>query len=133
MYYGFESSDDTVQITVLQPNIDPYDEKYERSNTDIAKLLVTLSNQHSTAKTDFILAPETVFAKNVRLQNFENEPFLHELKRGLSGKPRASWLTGISFIDFFNDPNSAIIFGCGVIVSAIFIIGVTKSLYGPKK
>ena len=35
--------------------------------------------------------------------------------------------------DFFNDPNSAIIFGCGIIVSAIFLIGVSKSLYGPKK
>ena len=38
----------------------------------------------------------------------------------------------MGLIDFFNDPNSAIIFGCGVGVSAIFIIGVTKSLYGPK-
>ena len=39
----------------------------------------------------------------------------------------------MGLIDFFNDPNSAIIFGCGIIVSAVFIIGVTKSLYGPKK
>ena len=39
----------------------------------------------------------------------------------------------MGLIDFFNDPISGIIFGCGVIVSAIFIIGVTKSLYGPKK
>ena len=36
-------------------------------------------------------------------------------------------------IEFFNDPNSAVIFGCGIGVSAIFLIGVTKSLYGPKK
>jgi len=35
--------------------------------------------------------------------------------------------------DFFNDPNSAVIFFCGIGVSAIFLIGVTKSLYGPKK
>jgi len=35
--------------------------------------------------------------------------------------------------DFFNDPNSAIIFVFGIGVSAIFLIGVTKTLYGPKK
>jgi hypothetical protein len=35
--------------------------------------------------------------------------------------------------NFFNDPNSAVIFGCGIGVSAIFLIGITKALYGPKK
>ena len=37
----------------------------------------------------------------------------------------------MGLIDFFNDPNSAVIFGCGIGVSAIFIIGITKALYGP--
>jgi len=39
----------------------------------------------------------------------------------------------MGLIDFFNDPNSAVIFACGIGVSAIFLIGVSKSLYGPKK
>tara|TARA_B100001939_G_C16729282_1_gene524738 strand:+ start:200 stop:319 length:120 start_codon:yes stop_codon:yes gene_type:complete len=39
----------------------------------------------------------------------------------------------MGLIDFFNDPNSAVIFGCGVGVSIVFLIGVSKSLYGPKK
>ena len=38
----------------------------------------------------------------------------------------------MTLIDFFNDPNSAVIFGCGVGVSTIFIIGIAKALYGPK-
>ena len=39
----------------------------------------------------------------------------------------------MGLIDFFNDPNSAIIFLLGIGVSAIFLIGVSKSLYGPRK
>tara|TARA_Y100000361_G_scaffold83742_1_gene74141 strand:- start:1203 stop:1322 length:120 start_codon:yes stop_codon:yes gene_type:complete len=39
----------------------------------------------------------------------------------------------MGLIDFFNDPNSAVIFGCGIGVSVIFLIGVTHSMYGPKK
>ena len=39
----------------------------------------------------------------------------------------------MGLIEFFNDPNSAIIFGCGIVVSVIFLIGVTQSLYGPNK
>ena len=34
---------------------------------------------------------------------------------------------------FFNDPNSAIIFILGIFVSSIFLIAVTKVMYGPKK
>ena len=105
LYHNYEASENTVEITVLQPNIDPYEEKYQLSNAKIAKLLVRLSNQHSTADTDFILAPETVFADNVRLKNLDNEAFLFELKRGFRGRPKASWITGIAFIDFFNDPS----------------------------
>ena len=39
----------------------------------------------------------------------------------------------MGLVEFFNDPNSAIIFLLGIGVSSIFLIGVTKSLYGPKK
>ena len=39
----------------------------------------------------------------------------------------------MGLIDFINDPNSAVIFGCGIGVSIIFLIGVTHSMYGPKK
>tara|TARA_B100000085_G_scaffold250226_1_gene246394 strand:+ start:253 stop:372 length:120 start_codon:yes stop_codon:yes gene_type:complete len=39
----------------------------------------------------------------------------------------------MTLIDFFNDPNSAVIFGCGIGVSIIFLVAISKSLYGPKK
>ena len=68
-------------------------------------LLVDLVDEHSTANTDFILAPETVFADNVRITSLKNAPFLLTLKRSLISRPKASWLTGVAFIDFFNDPN----------------------------
>jgi len=36
-------------------------------------------------------------------------------------------------VDFFNDPNSAIIFLLGIFISSIFLIACTKVMYGPKK
>lgn len=36
-------------------------------------------------------------------------------------------------VNFFNDPNSAIIFLLGIFVSSIFLIACTKVMYGPKK
>ena len=105
MYFSFSESEESANITVLQPNIDPYEEKYDLSNLEIARLLQNLARQHSDQETDFILAPETVFADNIQLNRFGEEVFLFELKQFLTDRPKASWLTGVSFIDFFNDPH----------------------------
>jgi len=104
LYSSFSESEETINITVLQPNIDPYEEKYDLSNLDIGRLLQELAAEHSNVNTDFILAPETVFADNVQLSRFAQKTFLYELREFLKSRPKASWLTGISFIDFFDDP-----------------------------
>ena len=39
----------------------------------------------------------------------------------------------MTLIDLFNDPTSAVIFFCGIGISAIFLIACTKIMYGPKK
>jgi hypothetical protein len=36
----------------------------------------------------------------------------------------------MTLAEYFNDPDSIIIFICGVIVSTIFIIGVARNTYG---
>lgn len=36
-------------------------------------------------------------------------------------------------VNFFNDPNSAIIFLLGIFISSIFLIACTKVMYGPTK
>ncbi|WP_115461500.1 apolipoprotein N-acyltransferase [Winogradskyella aurantiaca] len=105
MFYNYKPSHDTVAITVLQPNIDPYEEKYQLSNLEIAKTLVELADTKNTDATpDFILAPETVFADNARLGKFADSDFINELKKSLYTQPKTSWLTGIAFIEFINDP-----------------------------
>ena len=38
----------------------------------------------------------------------------------------------MSLIEFFNDPKSAIICYAGIGISILFLIAVTKLIYGPK-
>ena len=38
----------------------------------------------------------------------------------------------MSLIEFFNDPKSAIIFYAGIGISILFLIAITKLIYGPK-
>ena len=105
LYYSYSEKGETVNIIALQPNIDPYSEKYNVSNLKFAELFTTLSNTKITDDTDFIIAPETYFAQNMRLPKFEGSLLKIKLDQYVSAHPNVNLLTGISFIDDFHDAN----------------------------
>lgn len=100
----YEASKKITEVVILQPNIDPYSEKYNTSNIDMVDLLLSLARDKVTDSTQYIIAPETVFAESVRLTQFENSVFKHKLKQYIRDYPNINFLTGVSFIDFFSDP-----------------------------
>ena len=50
-------------IILVQPNIDPYKEKYFTTNTQNLKLITDLVNDHLNDTIDYIIAPETFFSE----------------------------------------------------------------------
>lgn len=103
IYNTYTSEGESVNVVMLQPNIDPYSEKYDMSNLKMTELLTELSNSKITGSTDFILAPETVFAQSVKLRQFEKSLLKSRLDRYVSKYPNLNILTGVSFIDVFRD------------------------------
>lgn len=103
IYYSYQANGKTIQVIALQPNIDPYSEKYNVPNEAIADILLRLTDSQITAGTDLVVAPETVFADNVRINLLEDAYFKRKLDSYLSDHPNISLLTGISFINFITD------------------------------
>ncbi len=103
-YFIFSYEGTPVEVMALQPNIDPYSEKYHTANDSIAQLLLKLTDENITDKTTLILAPETVFADNVRLKQFPNARFKSFMDGYINQHPKVNFLTGISFIDVFGNP-----------------------------
>ena len=68
----------TVDVVLLQPNVDPYTEKFNRSNLKTVRELLTLSRSAISDSTDFMIAPETVLSKLSAIDKFETsrEKFL---------------------------------------------------------
>ena len=100
---NYQNQGEAFEVIALQPNIDPYSEKYNLSNDAIADLLLELSRQEITENTALILAPETVFADNVRLNLFNRLEFKLKLDSFLAENPNINFLTGVSFIEFIYD------------------------------
>lgn len=104
MYYNYEEPEDHLEIVILQPNINPYTEKYNTTDSRIGKLLINLSAEKITDSTDLVLAPETVFADGTRLSNIENSEAVFFGQQIIRKYPGLSFLGGISMFERFNDP-----------------------------
>jgi len=100
---SYEEKGENINVLILQPNINPYTEKYNTTDSKISELLTTLTMENIDQNTDFIISPETVFADNNRLHNFENSIAKKTASTIVSEYPKAHFLSGISLIDVFRD------------------------------
>ncbi|TPN85411.1 apolipoprotein N-acyltransferase [Aquimarina algicola] len=98
----YEEKGKSIEVVLLQPNINPYTEKYNTTDSRVSKLLDSLTKTAITSNTNFIIAPETVFADNNRLKKFETSIAKRSASRILHEYPNAHFLSGISMIDVFN-------------------------------
>ena len=100
-----EAGKKTINAIVLQPNIDPYQEKYALSNQEVGRLLVQLATENIDDQVNFIITPETVFAENIKLQDLPVSWEVSILRTLLSHYPNVNWIAGASMIEFVRDKN----------------------------
>lgn len=99
-----EESKKSLEAVVLQPNINPYTEKYNTSDVRIGALLTDLAEQSVTPDTRIVIAPETVFADGTPLTDFKNSQAYFFTSEFVKEHPGTSFLSGVSMYDRFSDP-----------------------------
>lgn len=104
IFAQYQPQGKTTQVLVLQPNIDPYAEKYNISNVEMAQILTDLAHPQMSDKISFIIAPETVFAENIPIDNFLQQAEIQELKRFIEPYPKASILSGVAMYRLITNP-----------------------------
>ena len=93
-----------IETIVLQPNIDPYQEKYNLSDAQIKQQLLEqvmplLKPEHR----QLILAPETVFANGTEFKSYKYSHAKDFTKQVLLKNPNAQILMGISAYELIRD------------------------------
>ncbi|AZQ43885.1 apolipoprotein N-acyltransferase [Nonlabens ponticola] len=94
-----------VDVVILQPNVDPYDEKYDLENTEFVSRLSDLLPDPASYNPDFIIAPETVLSRSIELSRVPYDRSLNQLKNLTAQYDDASFLGGVSLIDRFREEN----------------------------
>jgi apolipoprotein N-acyltransferase len=95
-----------VSVLMLQPDLDPYAEKYSKDSLTIEQDLLALAQKNSTGKIDYYIAPETALPGRGSISEtaFEKSLLLNNIKGFLSNHPGSVFATGISSHRFFYNP-----------------------------
>jgi apolipoprotein N-acyltransferase len=97
-----------LHAVVVQPNIDPYKEKFalSASNEAFADSIVVLANRHVTAQTDLVLAPETALPLSFQEERLNTFAFGQNLASQVQKWPQANLLIGASTVRIFDGKQS---------------------------
>ena len=100
-YHNYEETGEPVEVVVLQPNIDPYTEKFIGSDNFIpfeeqVNQFISLSEEKITAETDFLVWPETAIDNAFNEQSLTRYAVLNDIVTFKNKYPNLSLVTGIT-------------------------------------
>lgn len=93
----------SVNVLLLQPELDPYSEKYSKDSLQITSELLQLAEVKPGVKIDYFIGPETSLPGygSMSETGFQQSTILNNVKGFLSQHPRSIFATGISSHKFY--------------------------------
>ena len=95
----------SVNVLMLQPELNPYTEKYSKDSLTILNDLLTLAETNSKGQIDYYLGPETSLPGfgSISETGFEQSELLNKVKEFLVKHPKSVFATGISSHKFYKN------------------------------
>ncbi len=95
------------EVLVIQPNIDPYTEKFRIPFDDQLKKVITMAEGEVSEKTAWIITPETTVDDPVNLNDLDNNKYLNMIRVFLIDHPGVSFLSGLVSYRIYPESESA--------------------------
>lgn len=108
-FYTYEEPNDPVKITIIQPNIDPYNEKFKTSISEQIQNLNKLLEIIELNNPDYILLPETFIHSGLQINKLDDDVFIRYLRNIFSRYPSSEIVVGAVLLEIFSDASEA---GC---------------------
>lgn len=94
-YKHYSESGDAYEIIIVQPNVDPYTEKFdEQTNDQQMQTLLVLSDSLITNSTDYVLGPETAIPPLWENDQIKNSPLLTPFFKRTLQYPKLNFIIG---------------------------------------
>ncbi len=103
-YINYVEVNDPVEIAVIQPNIDPYNEKFSgMSSSEQLNRILALADSVVDENTEYVVAPETALPDGLWENDLETHPHIQLLKKFQSNYPGLSWVIGMASNYYYED------------------------------
>ncbi len=87
----------TAKIIIIQPNLDPWKEKFKYNNTELVQNFLALANDSA----DLVIAPETAISQYTEIETFVySRPY--QLMKNFAKQRHMAVLTGVDFIHWYD-------------------------------
>ena len=90
-----QSSEPGSEIVIVQPDTDPYTEKFTVPFEDQLKKVISQSNVGITDSTDWLITPETTVDDPVNLDDLPNNKYIRMIKGMITQHPGLNVVTGL--------------------------------------
>lgn len=101
IYTNIDVEEEKIKTLIIQPNIDPYNEKFNRSNDQNLRYLESILNDVKN-RNSLVILPETYFSDGSLISSLNYSTLIEGLK-GIRERSDTEILTGIELYDVFND------------------------------
>lgn len=97
IYQTYTEKANPVNIVVVQPNIDPYNEKFDgmTASEQLEKML-TLAKQKIDSTTDYLIGPETALVEGIWENKIETSNSIQRIRQFLADYPNLKFVLGLS-------------------------------------
>ena len=109
---AYQEKGPTAEVVVVQPNIDPYEEKFSDGarfvpyDEQLTRML-TLSTAHLTPATRLVIWPETALEEPYWENTIESNPKIQRIRAWLRQHPGVALLTGITTLGSYPSQEAA--------------------------
>jgi len=83
------------EVVIIQPNTDPYTEKFTIPFEDQLEKVITQANSCITEKTDWVITPETTIDDPANLDDLANDKYVKMIKGMIKHYPRIDVVIGL--------------------------------------
>lgn len=97
IYFNYDEKINSVNVVVVQPNVDPYNDKFSRlSNEDQVAKILRLAFEKVNDSTDYLIAPETAIPYSMWEDELEGYEVIKTLRKVCEQLPNLKIVIGAS-------------------------------------
>ncbi|MDP2723517.1 MAG: apolipoprotein N-acyltransferase [Bacteroidales bacterium] len=93
-YKNYVEKGNPVEVMIVQPNTDPYNEQYNLSPDSLVLRYLALASEKITPNTDYVILPESALQEDIWEEYLDSSQNLNRLKNFLENYPKTAFITG---------------------------------------